>query len=78
MRNLSEKTESLLTNLTDDEFIVRATELARSCQDVTTLEGKHADMKAQMKSELVAAETERNRLGQVVARKAELRTCGSN
>jgi hypothetical protein len=73
MRELSEKTESLLTHLTNDEFVDRATALARSVQDIEALEDRQADTKAQMKAEMTSLESERGRLGLIVARKAELR-----
>lgn len=73
MRQLREEVEELLTNLTDEEFNARARQLARAVQDVASLEAHQRDVKAQQKAELTKLEAERERLGLVVARCAELR-----
>lgn len=62
-----------MRHLSETEYMDRANALARACGDVRTVESKHANMKAQMKSELTDVETERDRLGDVVRAKAELR-----
>ena len=73
MAKLDTHTETLLTPLTDAEWTQRANALARACQDIGSLEAKHADMKAQMKADLTRLEAERDRLALIVNRKAENR-----
>jgi hypothetical protein len=70
---LETRTESLSTNLTDEEFMARARDLARANQNIEALEQRQTDMKAQMKVEMTSAEAEQGRLTLIVARKAELR-----
>lgn len=73
MPMLRETTEKLLCRLTPDEFIARASALARVVQDMHGEEQRQTDMKAQMKAAIASLDAERDQLSLVVSRSAELR-----
>lgn len=73
MTLLSTSHDTLLCALTAEEFDARSTALARLCQDITSEEQRHGDVKAQLKAALTKLQAERDSLALVVGRRAELR-----
>ena len=67
------RTEQLSCHLTDEEFMVRARDLALVCQDLEGEADRQSQIKADMKAAMTKLEAEQSRLSLIVARKAEVR-----
>lgn len=74
---LSRLIKKLAVTLTEEEFDLRANDLAQVCQDIQTEEARAADVKAQLKARITQLQARQAELSSIVRRREEQRdvTC---
>lgn len=69
---LSRLIKKLAVTLTEEEFDLRANDLAQVCQDIQTEEARAADVKAQLKARITQLQARQAELSSIVRRREEI------